>query len=152
VKQESPIIVIQEDESFVSKNPTSSPSTTTTSIPSSSSTSSPASSPSPPPRKVKYLNEIYGYSNFGLMSQIEAEPRFFEDATKHESWCKAMDKEIAAIKRNETWELVDPPIEKEVISVKWVYKTKYVVDGSIQNHKARLVAKGFAQHPGIDCD
>jgi hypothetical protein len=68
-----PIIVIQEDESFVSKNLTSSPSTTTTSIPSSSSTSSPASSPSPPPRKVNYLNEIYGYSNFGLMSQIEAD-------------------------------------------------------------------------------
>ena len=148
MKQESPIIVIQEDESFVSTNPTSSPSTTTTFTPSSSSTSS----PSTPPRKVKSLNEIYGYSNFGLMSHIEAEPRFFEDATKHEFWCKAMDKEIAAIKRNETWELVDPPTEKSVISVKWVYKTKYAVDGSIQNHKARLVAKGLAQHLGIDCD
>ena len=71
VQQECPRIVIQEDESFVSKNSTSSPSTTTTSIPSSSSTSSLSSSPSPPPRKVKSLNEIYGYSNFSLMSHIE---------------------------------------------------------------------------------
>jgi len=31
-----------------------------------------------------------------------------------------MDEEIVAIERNETRELLDPPIEKEVIEVKWV--------------------------------
>jgi len=69
---------------------------------------------------------------------------------KCEAWCKSMDEEITTIKRNETWELVDPPTEKEVIDVKWVYKTKYVVDGSIQKHKAGLVAKEFSQQPSID--
>jgi hypothetical protein len=34
------------------------------------------------------------------MSQIEAQPRFFEDVAKHEAWCKAMDEEIATIKSN----------------------------------------------------
>ncbi|KAI5324564.1 hypothetical protein L3X38_033637 [Prunus dulcis] len=34
--------------------------------------------------------------------------------------------------------------------VKWVYKTKLNLDGSIQKNKARLVAKGYAQKPGID--
>jgi hypothetical protein len=67
VQQEFPRIVIQEDESSVSTNPTNIPSSTTTSTTSSSSTTSLASSPSPPPRKVKSLNEIYGYSNFFLM-------------------------------------------------------------------------------------
>lgn len=57
---------------------------------------------------------------------------------------------MAAIKKNATWELVDPPTEKEVIGVKWLYKTKYAVDRSIQRHKARLVAKGYAQQLGID--
>jgi hypothetical protein len=34
--------------------------------------------------------------------------------------------------------------------VKWVYKTKLHLDGTVQKHKARLVAKGDAQKSGID--
>ena len=51
---------------------------------------------------------------------------------------------------NNTWELVDHPEDKEVIGLKWVYKTKYKEDGSIQKYKARLVAKGYSQQPGVD--
>ncbi|KAL0387727.1 UNVERIFIED_CONTAM: Retrovirus-related Pol polyprotein from transposon RE2 [Sesamum radiatum] len=47
-------------------------------------------------------------------------------------------------------ELTDRPKDKEVIGVKWIYKTKLNADGSIQKHKARLVAKGYSQLPGID--
>ncbi|CAL9001991.1 unnamed protein product, partial [Prunus brigantina] len=46
--------------------------------------------------------------------------------------------------------LVNIPFDKPVIGVKWVYKTKLNLDGSIQKNKARLVAKGYAQKPGID--
>jgi hypothetical protein len=46
------------------------------------------------------------------MSQVEVEPRFFEDVVKHEAWSKEMDEEIASIIRNETRELVDHPTEK----------------------------------------
>ena len=41
---------------------------------------------------------------------------------------------------------------RNVIGVKWVYKTKYKSDGSLDKHKARLVAKGYAQRPGVDFD
>jgi hypothetical protein len=75
--------LLQEDESSIPTNPTSIPTTThTTSMPTSSSTSSPGPIPSLPPRKVKSLNDIYGYSNFFIMSHIEEEPRFFEDTVK----------------------------------------------------------------------
>lgn len=61
-----------------------------------------------------------------------------------------MDDEMVAIKKDATWELVDPPSEKEVIGVKWLYKTKYATDGPIQRHKSRLVEKGYAHQPSID--
>lgn len=87
MQQQSPSIVVQEDESSVSANPSSNQNTSkATSTPLSSSTSSPVSSPSPPQKKTKYLNDMYGCNNFAFMSQIEVEPRCFEDALKQLVW------------------------------------------------------------------
>ncbi|GKC32579.1 retrovirus-related pol polyprotein from transposon TNT 1-94, partial [Tanacetum coccineum] len=52
--------------------------------------------------------------------------------------------------KNQTWELTDLPEGKNVISLKWIFKTKYLVDGSVQKYKARLVVRGFTQQQGID--
>jgi hypothetical protein len=46
--------------------------------------------------------------------------------------------------------LVDRPQDKEIVGVKWIYKVKYNVDGSIQRNKARLVAKRYSQQHGVD--
>ena len=61
-----------------------------------------------------------------------------------------MEEELNMIDKNNIWNLVDPPKGKDIIGLKWVYKTKYNEDGSIQKHKARLVAKGYSQQPGVD--
>ena len=42
------------------------------------------------------------------------------------------------------------PEGKNVIGVKWVFRTKFGADGSVQKFKARLVAKGYAQEYGVD--
>ena len=47
-----------------------------------------------------------------------------------------MDEEIKMIEKDKTWEPVDRPKEKDIIGLKWVYKTKFNDDGSIQKHKA----------------
>ena len=39
--------------------------------------------------------------------------------------------------------MVDVPKDKDVISVKWIYKTKQDVDGNVQKNKARMVEIGF---------
>ena len=54
------------------------------------------------------------------------------------------------IEKNNIWELVAIPREREVVSLKWIYKIKLNQEGDIQKHKARLVARGFTQKPGID--
>lgn len=62
-----------------------------------------------------------------------------------------MEEEIKALGDNCTWELVDRPVNSNVVKCKWVYKLKRGVDGS-SRFKARLVAKGFSQKPGQDYD
>lgn len=62
----------------------------------------------------------------------------------------AMEDELLMIEKNATWKLVDRLTDKPIIGVKWVFKTKLNLDGSVQKNKARLVAKGYAQKPGVD--
>ncbi|KAL4376745.1 hypothetical protein GQ457_02G023970 [Hibiscus cannabinus] len=61
-----------------------------------------------------------------------------------------MKEELSMIEKNKTWELVDRPQDRKVIEVKWVYRTKLNVDGSINKNKARLVVKDYAQVFGVD--
>ena len=61
-----------------------------------------------------------------------------------------MDEEIECIEKKQTWELVDVPKDKDVISVKWIYKTKQDADGNVQKHKEIMVARGFTHQPDIE--
>ena len=38
---------------------------------------------------------------------------------------------------------MDKPFDKKTIGVKWVFKIKYNVDGSVNRYKAQLVVKGY---------
>ncbi|CAL8165494.1 unnamed protein product [Prunus armeniaca] len=84
------------------------------------------------PRKFKTIAEVYERCNVCII-----EPESFEEVVKDDSWQKAMENEIHMVEKNDTWDLVDRPIDKPVIGVKW-------------KNKARLVAKGYSQKLGID--
>ncbi|CAH9142317.1 unnamed protein product [Cuscuta epithymum] len=58
--------------------------------------------------------------------------------------------EFNALLSNQTWDLVPWDGLKNVVGCKWVYKTKYNSDGTVERHKARLVAQGFKQQAGVD--
>ena len=63
-----------------------------------------------------------------------------------------MDEGIAALKKNDPWELTPLPKGYKAIGVKWVSKVKKNAKGEIEKHKARLVAKGYSQKAGIEYD
>ncbi|GJR18279.1 retrovirus-related pol polyprotein from transposon TNT 1-94 [Tanacetum coccineum] len=50
----------------------------------------------------------------------------------------------------DVWELVDRPLCKNVINLKWLWKNKRDEENTIIRNKSRLVAKGYAQKEGID--
>jgi hypothetical protein len=63
-----------------------------------------------------------------------------------------MNEELDQIEKNNTWELVPRPTDKNVIVSKWVSKNKMNEQGQIVNNKSRLVYKGYAQVEGRDFD
>ena len=79
-----------------------------------------------------------------------SDPLSFNEAIIEEKWIKAMDEEIHAIEKNDTWKLTNPPEHKKAIGVKRVYKTKKNAKGEVKRYKARLVAKGYKQRKAIE--
>lgn len=75
---------------------------------------------------------------------------FHLQTVKSEKWKEAMEAEMEAIEKNQTWELMDLPKDAKPIGVRWVFKTKLNENGDVEKHKARLVAKGYAQRYGVD--
>ena len=78
------------------------------------------------------------------------EPNSFEEANNDEFWNKAMDEELDRINKNDTWELVPRPKNKNVIGTKWVFRNKLNEYGHVTRNKDRLVCKGYTQVEGID--
>nr|GEY18721.1 retrovirus-related Pol polyprotein from transposon TNT 1-94 [Tanacetum cinerariifolium] len=66
------------------------------------------------------------------------------------AWIEAMQEEIHQFERLGVWELVDRPLCKNVINMKWLWKKKRDEENTIIRNKARLVAKGYSQKEGID--
>jgi hypothetical protein len=90
-----------------------------------------------PPRK---------FPNYMMLmsSIIDVEPSSFEEETNQQVWWDAMVEEYASILRNDVWDIMSRPQGKSIVSSRWLYKIKYVADGSIQKFKVRFVARGFS--------
>eukprot|EP00253_Pinus_taeda_P024849 PITA_24849 len=60
-----------------------------------------------------------------------------------------MNEELEKIEKNNTWELVPRPHDKNIIGTKSIFKNKLNENGEVVTNKARLVCKGYAQQEGI---
>jgi hypothetical protein len=63
-----------------------------------------------------------------------------------------MTKEYHALLGNDTWDLVPPPRNANIVSGKWVFRHKIKPDGSLDRYKARWVLRGFSQEQGVGFD
>ena len=89
-------------------------------------------------RQVQTLEHVHS----ALLYIVE--PRNFEESERDEHWIKEMEEELSQIEKNETWELVPRPKDKNMISTKWVFKNKLNEDGQVTRNKAKLLCKGYA--------
>lgn len=70
-------------------------------------------------------------------------PSSYSDAISDQGWKAAIQEELDSLEKNQTWELVKPPENSEIIDSKWVFREK-IVNGEVIK-KARLVARGYQQ-------
>ncbi|KAH1095869.1 hypothetical protein GYH30_057311 [Glycine max] len=100
------------------------------------------------PRRMRNIQELYDETeviNDLFCLFVDSEPLNFDEAMKDKRWRQAMEEEIKAIEKNNTWELSSLPKGHEAIGVKWVFKIKKNAKGEVERHKARLVPKGYKQ-------
>jgi hypothetical protein len=61
-----------------------------------------------------------------------------------------MTEEYHALFGNDTWDLVPPPWNANIVSSKLVFRHKMKPDSSLGRYKARWVLHGFSQEQGVD--
>ena len=82
------------------------------------------------------------------------EPKTVYEAKQSDNWDqwhREMKDEVKALQDNETWNLVRPPTDRDVIPGRWgVYKAELGPSGQVDKYKAPYVAKGFKQVERLD--
>ncbi|GKE42696.1 retrovirus-related pol polyprotein from transposon TNT 1-94 [Tanacetum coccineum] len=78
------------------------------------------------------------------------EPTNIKEAMLDHSWIESMQDEHNQFKRLDVWELVERPVEWNVIKVKWIWKKKTDAKNTVIRNKSRLVTKGYSEQEGID--
>ena len=81
---------------------------------------------------------------------IVTESYSFQEAVQEPTLVYAMVVEYDSNVRNSAWEIIPRLVDKSVVGLRWIYKVKQDVDGSVVKYKARFVAQDFSQIEGID--
>jgi hypothetical protein len=98
-------------------------------------------------RQLKRYTPPNFHSNFALFI-TEDDPRTVREVVDLDNgklWKKDMIEEMAILKNNETWDLMEFLTKRKPISNKWVFKKKLNVEGKVEKYKARLIEKFYSQ-------
>nr|GEX11739.1 ribonuclease H-like domain-containing protein [Tanacetum cinerariifolium] len=99
--------------------------------------------PPPPhtPQSTTRPNPHYA----GHVSTISPLPRSYKEAFNDPNWQNAMFDEYNALIKNKTWTSVPRPEGANIVRCMWLFRPKFLADGTLSWYKARLVANGSMQ-------
>lgn len=77
------------------------------------------------PQRYEHVDMI----SYALVANFlqEMEPNSYKEAMESEETCKwylAMEQEMLSLRKNHTWELVEKPRDKRVVTCRWSFKKK----------------------------
>ena len=103
-------------------------------------------------QKIRDIIEGVGKGNFQtrhltaslgqVTTEIESDPLSVAEAKRRpdwDKWIEAMNDEISRLQQRGTYEIINPPVDANILTSKWVYRTKKDEHGRIKGHRARLV-------------
>ena len=99
----------------------------------------------PTTNQVSYTHLSVQHQAIVIAPDTQAHPSSFEQAAKSQVWSNARNVELQVLERNSTWSITKLPPRKKAIGCKWLFKTKFSSDGTIERHKSRLVIQGCRQ-------
>lgn len=106
-----------------------------------------------PPQRYGYA-DLIAYALAASHNIDVDEPKSYAEAVQSSNkseWQEAMNEEIASLKKNHTWILVEKAGNRRTVGCKWVFRVKEGLTASEPSkYKARLVAKGYTQREGVD--
>nr|GEX28754.1 retrovirus-related Pol polyprotein from transposon TNT 1-94 [Tanacetum cinerariifolium] len=124
------------------------PSTTTT-VAADTTPLNTQTTPEPTFRTRRQLDTDGEMCMFALTVSRTEQKNIKEDMA-NSAWIELMQEELYQFDRLDVWELVDRPLCKNIINMKWLWKNKRDEENTVIRNKSRLVAKGYAQKEGVD--
>jgi hypothetical protein len=73
------------------------------------------------------------------LSITDDDPRIVKEAMESGDgnlWKRAMGEEMTSLDKNEAWDLVEVPVGRNPIGIKWVFKKKMNAEGKVEKYKA----------------
>ena len=110
-----------------------------------------------PTREIRLPKRLEDYElNFAAFSTfLDEVPKNYNDIKTRKDkslWEQAMQRELDSIKENDTWDIVDKPVDEPIIKSRWVFALKDYEEKVENKYKARLVAKGYDQEKNTQTD
>ena len=98
---------------------------------------------------------LVNFTNGPAMSKINIlTPTTYKQTVKNPVWEKlwqeTIQAELNALQANKIWEEIMPSKGVNIMTSKWVFKSKLHSNGSLDKLKVRLIARGFSQVYSVD--
>ena len=97
--------------------------------------------------RARSTPQWYGNPILEVMLLHHDDPMNYEEvmmSPDSKKWLEDMKSEMRSMYENKVWTLIDLPIDRRAIEIKWIFKRKTDAGSSVTIYKARIVAKRFS--------